>query len=475
MQPEYYYNEILRWNFGFENPNKAAVLFACLLPLLWMAWMLCWRIKPRSIKVSALLMASILILGNSFCLFMTFSRGGVVAAGLGLVYLFFYTGRSRRLWATLRARCVPVIVGAGLLLAILVLFVCSGLGGRSVEITTDASVGNRLVIWSYALQMAVENPFGFGSGNSGKAYMQWYQPVERTEGYRTLVNSYLTFLIERGWVAFLALLFGFLVFWLWTAPPAGASISGDAAAGMRACLLAFLTAGFFSTVMEEGILWVLPGGCILFLIALSVRSRTRIDRYNTAWGSFACFGLIGLLYAGGLVRSRTDPIYRKFESVFGGATMAEVGLKSLPTSEMPWLIVPDAAVLGQNEGKRIRELVVKLQMAIHISSDSQVGRKWQGVILAGEAVATTEATSEKTFILLAPAVVPQDKVDEFLSSGAKTLIVLSDFDEDGRVAHWEERLNLLKPPEVRVVRIEGVGTQVDWAWDRVLDRIKEWK
>ena len=29
---EFFYGETLRWSFGFENPNKAAVIFACPLP-----------------------------------------------------------------------------------------------------------------------------------------------------------------------------------------------------------------------------------------------------------------------------------------------------------------------------------------------------------------------------------------------------------------------------------------------------------
>lgn len=233
--------------------------------------------------------------------------------------------------------------------------------------------------------------------------------------------------------------------------------------------------GLFSTVMEEGVLWILPGGCILLLIVLSMRGKTWINRSQLACGSVACVGLSGLLYAGGAVISRADPIYRNFEKVDGASTVAEVGLKGLPTSEMPWLIVPDTAVLGQNAGKRIRELVIQTQMAIHLFSDASAGREWRGLILAGEAVATAEASDEKAFILLAPAVVPESKVDEFLSSGAPTLILLSDIDEDGRVSYWEERLDLPKLPGVQVMRIEGVGNQVDWAWDQVVEHIKDWK
>ena len=76
----------------------------------------------------------------------------------------------------------------------------NGLGARSTEaLGQDASVGNRMELWNSALQMAAENVHGFGSGQSGEQYMQWYQPLDRQEGYRTMVNSYLTFLVEQGW------------------------------------------------------------------------------------------------------------------------------------------------------------------------------------------------------------------------------------------------------------------------------------
>lgn len=32
---EFTYNGMVRWGFGFENPNHAAALFCAVLPLLW--------------------------------------------------------------------------------------------------------------------------------------------------------------------------------------------------------------------------------------------------------------------------------------------------------------------------------------------------------------------------------------------------------------------------------------------------------
>ncbi len=40
---EYLFNGALRWSFGFDNPNKAAVLFACALPVVWIFWDWAWQ------------------------------------------------------------------------------------------------------------------------------------------------------------------------------------------------------------------------------------------------------------------------------------------------------------------------------------------------------------------------------------------------------------------------------------------------
>jgi hypothetical protein len=39
---DYFYEGVSRWSFGFENPNMAAVVFVCLLPLLFALWSLSW-------------------------------------------------------------------------------------------------------------------------------------------------------------------------------------------------------------------------------------------------------------------------------------------------------------------------------------------------------------------------------------------------------------------------------------------------
>jgi O-antigen ligase len=198
---DYFYNGSVRWNFGFENPNKAAVIFACLLPLLFIGWNLaCENKNSWWLKLPAAFVAGTLILADALCLFKTYSRGGTVAAAVGVGYLLIPIGWPRRpsRWKQL-FRSARFNATSALIILLMALFLWAGLGERSLEPITngDGSVSHRLVLWRSTLQMAADNPLGFGTGKSGEAYMQWYQPIDASTEYRTMVNSYLTFLTSR--------------------------------------------------------------------------------------------------------------------------------------------------------------------------------------------------------------------------------------------------------------------------------------
>ena len=84
---EFFYGESLRWNFGFDNPNKAAVIFACLIPLCWWAWSAAWEIRRAWVRIPSLVFSACAFLAAGVCLIMTFSRGGLVAGVVALGYL----------------------------------------------------------------------------------------------------------------------------------------------------------------------------------------------------------------------------------------------------------------------------------------------------------------------------------------------------------------------------------------------------
>jgi len=76
---------------------------------------------------------------------------------------------------------------------------------------SDGSSANRLMVWRPGFRMIADAPGGWGRGNAANAFMQWYQPVDRLETYRNLLNSHLNWLVEGPWW------FRFLYIFFWSA------------------------------------------------------------------------------------------------------------------------------------------------------------------------------------------------------------------------------------------------------------------
>lgn len=452
MTPEFFYGETLRWSFGFENPNKAAVVFACLAPLFWGAWMAAWGLAGQRWKALVLLGSGVGFLACWACLLLTFSRGGAVGATAGMVVASLWGWRQLR---SQSAGLASVVLIGVVLVAALVL----GAAERGMEaMGDDASVANRWELWTVALQMAYENPGGFGAGNSGREYMQWYQDLERTEGYRTMVNSYLTFLVEWGWGLFALGLFAILAVWCWTWP-AGA---GEPHARLRATvwgsLTAFLVSGIFSTTMEEPWLWGIP---VLGLVGLAlIRSRIR-EASRGRW--LACFAVgasfLLVLYCGGMWRCWSDPMGRTFRGATpSSSNVAAVFLKSNNADRQEIGLAVDEDVLGPDWGKLVRTLAEQTGRRILIMDPS--GPAPDRIVLAGDAVNQYERlTPGVRLLLLAPSRTDND---------VRGLILLPEIDEDGRGRFWREKEG------VRIVELVGVGNRVEWAWDQVIAHVKEW-
>ena len=174
---EFTYHGLVRYGFGFYNPNHAAALFCFIMPFLW-GWK---RLTWLGYLLSALLLIP---------LSMTFSRTGLLVLVLEFFTFYFLSGRKN-----LKL----------LLSGIAVLILCAGIWGVLSRFTLDKAVTNRPQIWLAGLKIYAANPFGVGLGNSGLLVSTFL-----LDGVvcRTLVNSHLTLLTEAG------MLIGFLWFGL---------------------------------------------------------------------------------------------------------------------------------------------------------------------------------------------------------------------------------------------------------------------
>lgn len=463
---EYFYEGQLRWSYGFSNPNHAAALLASVIPLL-LAGIRLVAIVPRSKWTIALEVAAASVFISAwYLLFKTYSRGGAAAAAAGCVYVAW---RYRReLFARLRTsrRVLLFGVATGMILAGLAWK--TGVAERSAMWlrTSDASVENRETLWLGALRMISDAPRGVGTGKSGDFYMQWYQGFEERARYRTLVNSYLTWTAERGWLPALAL--GIAVAALWRATRRREWRVVCA----RGALVAFAVAGFFSTTMETLAAWLAAFSAMSILLAdlcamfrsgeKALRMRTgRLLDLPKIEGMCATIlppaGVLGAIIVAGTLLERTQPV--RIHSGNNGiveVSPADGGKRDL-------FVMSDDAVLGDDCGKLVRQLASEADIRLRVTQSGPVS--WDDdILVAGDAAAEMPRPGKGVKILLAPSEI--EETTGVLSENS--LLFLPEMDEDGRVDFWEEAA---RGTPARVVTLDGVGNMVGWKWKDVVDEI----
>ena len=315
---DFFYNGVARWQLGFDNPNKAAVL-AVELILVGLALVAATR------RLVLRVLGAVLTVGSLYVLLHTFSRGGMVALAVAAVPLAIGFLRYLKGTRTFVRVCFLVIAVAFCLLSVRMGDVGRLVYGVSGE---DRSVGNRIELWRSVPRMLRDAPFGWGIGKSGEVYRQWYQPLDRDERYRTLVNSHLTWIVETGIIGGvvwslgwgIVLAFGFLVGryrggWLcwseWTA------LFGTA---------------LFSSVCESWTLWVIP----VAVLGRTLVKEGRMFKHALVGGVWltVCLGCVAGVSLGFLVGDGETLIGKRGYGILVG--------RSRP---LFWL-VPDSSVLG---------------------------------------------------------------------------------------------------------------------------------
>jgi hypothetical protein len=461
---EFYYQDQLRWSLGFENPNKAAALLASLLPLLWIPYALTWRLKPPGARRMALFASGIALLAGWFLLIKTYSRGGIVAAFAGFVYIGWQNRRllclkAARLWTT---AAIGVIIAS--------VFLTTGAAQRTTGwiASREGSVDNRFELWKGALRMIAAVPQGVGAGNSGEIYMQWFQPLESRARYRTLVNSYLTFGIEQGLLLFCLCACGGL--WIWFALKLRDTDSARAewVDGMRGGLLGFAIAGTFSTTMEERILWMVPITSVIVLLVLT-RGAFSSSHCKKAAGTAACLssGIGGLLLASGWLLTQHEPLRVGISHSSGSAV---VSIRSdRVVHDRTTTVIPDEAVVGRDYGKLFRQLAIKTRLALKVTASADPGDV--DLIACGTAVHAISPNHRfERLILISPDRLADSEAERICRTASRAAVYLGNFDEDGRAAVWNRATKAL--PNVSLHEIDGVGMNVEWAWDAILPLIR---
>ncbi len=524
FEADFLFRGMQRWNLGWPTPNYAGAFLAVLLAL-------GFAFSGSRGKWMVLLAEA----GGLFLLAKTYSRGAVVAwvAAWAFGILAMRAWRDsgdplqRTLWI---AR--PLMLGVMLLIAgfgwsragnvgsvvgsgggeqrentggtpVPVSEDARGVdttGGAPVPLSEDGSVVNRLALWRGGLKMiAVAPGSGWGAGESGRAYMNWFQDMDRTEGFSTMVNSFLHVGVEYGLGALAVVLaaLGWVLSLAWMGAREEFSETdsegrerlrerGTRTRGARwalaagASLVAWAVANVFTTLWIDWKLWVVPGGAALILLWMGVRQGWRMSVRRAALSAVASGLAVGALYGVGIWLSRVSA-ERVVPGAFGTVVVQRSATSAGGVGET-WHVWPDATVLGASPGKELRRWLATrsgdARLVVHraAAQAGEVPGRGEGVMLFGrqaERVASAGMSEAGAVWLIHPLVpVPPaamsgkmaGDVGRVVSGGANVAVVLPEIDEAGNGAGWRAWAARVG---ARVVVSPGCGLDIRAAWPEV--------
>jgi hypothetical protein len=261
--------------------------------------------------------------------------------------------------------------------------------------------------------MIRDAPNGWGLGKSGEAYMQWYQPISRGEGYRTLVNSHLTWLVELNWWGRRAYLLSWvaipILLWprsdhRWFSIPLGIWI-------------AFGICASFSSVAEAPLLWIIP---ILALVsALVVRFRRRLwpEPYFWLWGGLASSIIMATIFLRETLLTTSSNIHCPHEGVVTLGT---------PSPKI-WIVAPNRSVLGEHFGHEARRGYeanpVYRQTGLGIVTLLKDAPANQTLVFSGQVPLSLAALRPTQIILINPKPISTDLFQALLANPSITVVV----------------------------------------------------
>ncbi|WOO42399.1 O-antigen ligase family protein [Rubellicoccus peritrichatus] len=466
MEGIYYFGENLRWNLLWQNPNVAgAFVTTCLIALsafsltliLRKSWMCYLGISLLLVQTAGL-----------FLLAKTYSRGALVAWIVTTVILLLLSlvrfGGRRIVWAHF----------VGLLFVMVLMLWATDFISRADPrfVSQDASATNRLVLWQGGAQMIAAAPLsGWGIDQSGSGFMNWYQDVEATAGYRGMVNSYLHVGVERGLpilALWLMLLFGVLFLSAyygfnkgcpeWMAPFAMSTIGA---------WLALAICNFFSTLWIFKSLWFVPGAFALISLLLFLTALRKASFRIVVLGSLASITM-ALLVCLGLFA------YGHSQNTTAYSLVKSDGFITLTNDNqgkgLSFLIYPDSDTLGQDVGKAIRQLLGEKKLGI------------QHIVIAWPEVKKQESTDDDlTMIVVCGASVndsaidyngqdvlllnPVGSVPVGLESANSVEILFGSVDIHRQQKRW---LRSAKKNQWKITRIPGLGQDLTPMWPECL-------
>jgi len=511
FEGRFFHGEHLRWNLGWPTPNYAGSFLATLIP--W-CWWLEQSIRPsrrnrpnhehrgpifgskRSIAYFSLLATEAI---GFYLLARTYSRGGLVAlliAGcwVAIAEDVVHIRARRSIW-----------LGRGLVLGAVIFGTGFSTRLDFSLMATDGAVLNRLELWRTGLDMLAAAPWhGWGAGEAGRAFMNWFQPIHRTEGYATMVNSYLHVGVEFGVPVLSCVLMGISALLSSAWPGASAVIptgtadtktqaprrNYDGTERATACrvsagasLLAWAVANGFTTLWTDPKLWIIPGlGAIVLLVSIIRNPARSKNRAN-----FAVIAGGPILLTSGLIVFPIAPCGGNvWRAAPGSGNTVILSVPSAPWADpsQSWASVdeaqiwPDPSVLGPTPGKEVRRWLETLSPGtrIVVHSSEPVSTKWaaitpSSIVFFGKHAARLSnlpASPLGQVILIHPCGPPPTTWSSALVPRG-IVVLIPEIDQDGESRRWAD---WALANAAHIIVTPKVGQDVRSAWPDIMKVVK---
>jgi hypothetical protein len=302
-------------------------------------------------------------------------------------------------------------------------------------------------------------------------YMQWYQPLDQKMGYRTMVNSYLTLLVEQGWPVFALGVAGVCLLWNWVRPQMEKPTWAVAVA-LRAALIALAVAGIFSTVWEDSVVWGSGLALVVCLGAIAAFNRQRFRSKEALTALAWAGGFCAVLALGGWLVGRNDPWKREFVSYGGDAELSRIEPRQGGVNAI--YLTPDHEVLGDATGRLLRRLSLASGREIIVTKapdDYRAGENdfW---LVAGEGVKQLPKTPNGKLVLLMPSKIDPAEAGQLLADWKTDTIFLPGIDSDGRANFWRNAAADMPPTKTHVITLNNVGLRASWGWDEIIETLR---
>ena len=239
-----------RLDWPFQNPNENGFLYASLAMLA-----LCFFFTRRR---TLWVVGGVVFLAACVPLVMTASRGAFLALAVGLLPVAALRVRqllkSKMFWII---AALVVTLASGWFLTHNSRLLTRGFKGKS---TWSNQV--RLEMWKAAPQMIAEAPGGWYFAHVGRAYMDWYSPLETVSMPGSLMNEHLTRIVAYDWVG----RFGYLFGWMFGIGLLGVFAFKTKNAVACGMWLMYAVASWFNPVLTNWTLWIVPAVAVVICL-----------------------------------------------------------------------------------------------------------------------------------------------------------------------------------------------------------------